>query len=222
MLKQIFLSLLAVVVIGFTPFPASAQTPDLSDALARMNSIISEMEKLRAEFTALTSSVSQTSNTPTPTVLGIQTSSVFTESLEYGETNNDIKKIQQLLATDPEIYPYGVASGFFGPKTEEAINNLQVRNGWDPVGIVGPATKVLLEGYFKAYPDGNYPDGVLDSKPPVTATPQVQGASTDVSAQLAEALQSLAEVQSAQGSSGNNPAKEINVEFDSGEALIEI
>jgi hypothetical protein len=88
-------------------------------------------------------------------------------SLEQGETNNDIKKIQKLLATDPLIYPYGVSSGFFGPKTEEGIKNFQTRFGLNAVGVVGPATRDLLELFFLAYPDDIYPEGVLKKKPTV-------------------------------------------------------
>ena len=137
MLKQTLLASFFLLVVMVVPLSAHAQTVDLQTALTRMNAIIAEMEKLRTEFAALAATTGQTTTTATPAVLGAQTSAVFTETLEFGETNNDIKRIQKLLATDPEIYPYGVASGFFGPKTEEALKNLQARNGWDTPGVVG-------------------------------------------------------------------------------------
>lgn len=221
--KIVSVSLLALFLIA-VPASSKAQTVDMADALARMNSIIAEMEKLRTEFQSLTRSVGQTETVAAPAVLGAQSSAIFTESLVAGETNNDIKRIQKLLATDSEIYPYGVASGFFGPKTEEAIKNLQARNGWDTPGVIGPATRDLLERYFKAYPDENWPADVLKSAPPAA---QVLGASTDANQQLADALQTLAQLQSQEKEttpavSGNNLADEINVTFDDGEALIEI
>lgn len=207
MIKHFLASLTIAAIVLMAPQSTEAQTINLQDALVRMNSIITEMEKLKAEFATLASATGQ-SSVPTPTVLGAQTSAVFTQSLEPGETNDDIKRIQKLLATDPEIYPYGVASGFFGPKTEEAIKNLQARNGWDTPGIVGPSTKALLEGYFKAYPDENFPADVLKSKPPA---PKVLGASTSNTTNTA-----------ATDSNNGNPAKTINVELDDDEALIEI
>lgn len=225
MLKKSLTLSVFVAAILVLPLSAGAQSVNLQDALARMNSIIAEMEKLRAEFTTIASTVGQTATTPapTPTVLGVQSSAVFTQPLVFGETNDDIKRIQKLLATDPEIYPYGVASGFFGPKTEEAMKNLQARNGWDTPGVVGPATKDLLERYFKAYPDENWPADVLKSAPPAAA-PAVLGASASVEDQLKLAMQALAQTQAQQstGTSGSNLAKEINVTFDDGEALIEI
>ena len=134
-------------------------------SLSRMDAIIKEMQALRTEFAALSqaTAVGQSSGA----VLGASASSVFTQSLEVGATNNDIERIQKLLATDKEIYGHGVISGFFGPKTEEAIKNLQTRYGLSPVGAIGPATKALLEQFFIAYPDGIYPEGVLLKKPTV-------------------------------------------------------
>lgn len=161
---------LFVILIALVCAP-QAHAQDASAVVSRMDAIIKQMEALKAEFAALVSAVK-----PSGAVLGAQTSSkpVFTMSLEPGETNDDIKKIQKLLATDPEIYPYGVASGFFGPKTEEGIKNFQTRFGLNAVGVVGPATKALLELFFNTYPDGNYPTDVLKKKP------QVAGASTSV------------------------------------------
>ena len=147
---------------------------DSSAVVSRMDTIIKQMEALKAEFATLVAAIG--GGTPTPAVQGAQQSAkpVFTLSLQNGETNEDIKRIQKLLATDPEIYPYGVASGFYGPKTEEGIKNLQARFGLDQLGIIGPGTKALLELFFNAYPSENFPADVLKKKP------QVQGASTSV------------------------------------------
>lgn len=208
MSKIAILSVFVVMLLAVLPYGASAQSIDLKTALARMSVIIAEMEKLRSEFSTLAATTGQT---PAPAVLGAQTSSkpVFTLSLEVGETNEDIARIQKLLATDPEIYPYGVSSGFFGPKTEEAIKNLQARNGWNAVGVVGPSTRALLEAYFKAYPDEKFPADVLKSKPPA---PKVLGIS--VSTPTTPTVN--------QPVAGTNLAKSINVKIEDGESLIEI
>lgn len=169
-IQSLFFSLFLALILGVSA-PAHA-APDTSVVVARMDVIIKQMEALKLEFATLAASLG---STPTPVVLGASNSKpVFTMSLEVGETNDDIKRIQKLLATDPEIYPYGVASGFYGPKTEEGIKNFQTRFNLDPVGVVGPATKALLELFMNAYPTGEYPTDVLKKKP------QVQGASTSV------------------------------------------
>lgn len=220
-----FVTLTIALALALTAAPVThAQTTNLADMLTRMQSIMSEMEKLQQEFKTLAAQVG------TGTVLGAQTStpqssgsSVFTLSLDYGETNDDIKRIQRLLATDPAIYPYGVASGFFGPKTEEAIKNLQSRFGLNPVGAIGPATTALLSGYMQAYPNENYPDGVLSSKPPTVLGASTSGSTSQLSA-LQQQLQSLTGGNGDTTSSGNtnNPLKAVYVEVGSNETWVDV
>ena len=138
--------------------PAHAMT--VNDAVAKIEAMIAEMETLKAELSNLTIVV------PTPAVQGVQSGSVLTMDLSYGATNEDIARIQRLLATDPSIYEYGVDSGFFGPKTQEAIRNFQARFGLDTVGVIGPSTTALLELFMSTYPDENYPADVLQQGRP--------------------------------------------------------
>ncbi len=165
MMRHSFLILPAFVLLLFVSTVSNVYAVDVSASLSRMDAIIAEMQKLRAEFATL-ASVS-TVPQPASAVLGASTKSFFTQSLALGETNSDIAKVQKLLATDKDIYPYGVTSGFYGPKTQEAIKSLQARFGLKQVGEIGPATKVLLESFFTAYPDDIYPQGVLLKKPMV-------------------------------------------------------
>ncbi len=203
---RIFSILLCAVIIVVAVSAPRAEAMTMSEALVRMDALVAEMNALRAEFASLTSSVGQTT-TAAPAVLGAQSADVFTESLEYGETNNDIRKIQTLLATDPEIYPYGVSSGFFGPKTQEGIRNFQARFGLDTVGIIGPATKALLSLFVAAYSDGNYPADVLKKKP------QVLGVTTSNTATQTVSTPSVV---------SNSPVDLINAELDRGEAAVVI
>lgn len=218
-LCSIAIALLFLVML--TPV-ARAETTDLSTMLSRMQSIIAEMEALQQEFKALVSVVDATK--PSGQVLGASTSNepVFTESLEYGETNDDIARIQRLLATDPEIYPYGVDSGFFGPKTQEAIRSLQKRFGLDPVGVIGPATTDLLSGYMRAYPNENYPEGVLSTKPQVLGASTSNTSSSDQLSTLQQQLALLTSGNANITSDSGNPASKIEVEFKDGNARINV
>ncbi len=194
------------IILSALSFSPVAHAQDASAVISRMDTIIKQMEALKTEFAELVASIGK----PSGAVLGSQSSSksVFTMSLDQGQTNDDIKKIQKLLATDPEIYPYGVASGFFGPKTEEAIRNFQTRFGLDPVGVVGPATKALLELFMNAYPDGSYPSDVLKKKP------QVAGASASVPMPSTPVIPSV--------SSNTNSIDEITAKYDGDEARIKV
>lgn len=195
----------ALFVLVAIAVPGQTNAQDLSAAIKRMDEIIAEMQALRAEFLAL-SSQTTTVSTPSPSVLGASYDKTLTQDLSYGVTNSDIERIQRLLATDSEIYPYGVASGFFGPKTQEAIRNFQTRFGLSPVGVIGPATTAILEVFFNAYPDEQYPAGVLTKKP----TTQVLGARTSVTTPTTHVVDS------------SNPASSITADYDRGESKVKI
>ena len=64
--------------------------------------------------------------------------------LNPGARNDEVMDLQKLLAKDPEIYPEGTVSGFYGPKTTAAVKKFQAKYGLPTVGRVGPATMAKL------------------------------------------------------------------------------
>ena len=64
----------------------------------------------------------------------------FTRSLSLGMQGNDIKSLQEFLAREPNIYPEGLTTGYFGVKTQTAVKKWQQKYGIEAVGIVGPKT----------------------------------------------------------------------------------
>jgi len=194
------LSLLVAVAIAS---PAQAMT--VSDAVAKIEAMIAEMEALKAELSNLTVSA-----VPTPAVQGVQSGSVLTMDLSYGVTNDDIARVQRLLATDPTIYEYGVDSGFFGPKTQEAVRNFQARFGLDTVGVIGPSTTALLELFLNAYPDEDYPADVLKQGRPSGA---VLGEST-TSSSVTASTPTPAAIQS------SHTYRSISIEEDNQEFVV--
>lgn len=81
--------------------------------------------------------------------------------LKEGMDDDDIKKIQELLATDSSIYPKGIVSGYYGPLTVDAIKRFQERHDLPVTGKVDEATKTLLQEYFKEKQNGKIPPGLL-------------------------------------------------------------
>jgi len=83
--------------------------------------------------------------------------------LSEGMTGDDVRLLQEILATDPEIYPKGFVTGYFGPLTKNAVKMFQKKAGIDQVGRVGPKTTAkineLLE--FGAGSSGKVPPGLL-------------------------------------------------------------
>lgn len=49
----------------------------------------------------------------------------FTQTLQVGSNNADVKKLQECLAADPSIYPSGTISGKFGEDTKQAVIKFQ-------------------------------------------------------------------------------------------------
>ena len=99
-------------------------------------------------ITPKASSVAQ----PSPVAQAV--SPVFNKDLAKGAKNDDVKRVQQLLAQDKEIYPEGLTSGFYGKLTENAVRKFQVKYGViksanDPGnGKLGPKTRAKLKEVF--------------------------------------------------------------------------
>ena len=99
-------------------------------------------------ITPKASSVAQ----PSPVAQAV--SPVFNKDLAKGAKNDDVKRVQQLLAQDKEIYPEGLTSGFYGKLTENAVRNFQIKYGViksanDPGnGKLGPKTRAKLKEVF--------------------------------------------------------------------------
>lgn len=61
-----------------------------------------------------------------------------------GSTGTDVSQLQQFLATNTDIYPQGIVSGYFGNLTRAAVIQFQVANDIAQVGNVGPITKARI------------------------------------------------------------------------------
>jgi len=75
-------------------------------------------------------------------------SPVFNKNLTAGERSADVQRLQVLLSQDKEVYPEGIVSGYYGPKTVEAARRFQAKYGLPQVGVVGPATRAKLQEVF--------------------------------------------------------------------------
>ena len=82
--------------------------------------------------------------------------------LREGMTDADIKTIQELLASDPSIYPKGLVTGYFGPMTKEAIKKFQAKNGLEVTGEIDVETKAAMDAIIEARrAEGKFPIGLL-------------------------------------------------------------
>lgn len=65
-------------------------------------------------------------------------------NLTPGVRGDEVKALQAILSQDTSIYPQGIASGFYGNLTQEAVKRLQQRSGIPVTGIVDNDTRDLL------------------------------------------------------------------------------
>lgn len=209
----IFFVVLACVLVVNVPRSNAASMADL---VAQIDQIINNLEALRLELAAVNGQ--NTSTSGGGSVLGVSSSKKLTQPIVYGETNDDIALVQRLLASDPAIYPYGVDSGFFGPKTQEAIRNLQTRFNLDSVGVVGPETTALLEAFLAKYPTGTFPADALSSDPRVKGVTDTSEVS-DVINKLLDQLGGSSNTDDSD-SVNTGTVKYINAEIDQGEANV--
>ena len=83
--------------------------------------------------------------------------------LDIGARGKDVRLLQEVLASDPEIYPEGLVTGYFGPLTYGAVKNFQKKMGVENVGRVGPKTMAKINELLEegAGSSGKVPPGLL-------------------------------------------------------------
>ena len=114
---------------------------------------------------------------------------MITKTLDPGQTNDEVKTLQQLLSRDKDIYPEGLATGYYGPATVRAVKRFQEKHGLSAVGRVGPQTKTKLNDVFGGAAPAPVPAPVpTPAAPPAAVTPP---AATGQTQSIQEQLQAL-------------------------------
>ncbi len=60
--------------------------------------------------------------------------------LQQGMSGEDVKLLQTILSAQPDVYPEGSVTGFYGPLTAKAVRKYQEKFGIAQAGRVGPQT----------------------------------------------------------------------------------
>ena len=156
--RYVVVSIVAVLLFVI-PFTASADRAD--DILAEIAEIFAQIQQLQAQLDAISSgggtgTTNPTTTTPTTT----SNCPLIRRSLGLGSSGSDVTNLQQYLAQDPNIYPEGIVSGYFGSLTERALQRWQAAHGivssgspeTTGYGAVGPRTRNALQNCGDSVP----------------------------------------------------------------------
>jgi hypothetical protein len=137
---------LAFVAVLLAPH-AQAETMPVANtaALEQIKMLMAKLQELQKQMAAIRGELNE----------------VLKSNITEGTSSDDIKKVQELLATDAQIYPEGQVTGYFGPRTKEAIKKFQERHGLPVTGVVDEETKSLLAEYLKEKQGNTMPVGLL-------------------------------------------------------------
>ena len=90
----------------------------------------------------------------------------FKKDLSVGSKNTEVIELQKCLAKDPEVYPEGQITGYFGSKTKEAVIKFQEKYKEEILepsglkkgtGLVGKSTRAKLNELCVKYPEETLP-----------------------------------------------------------------
>jgi len=96
-------------------------------------------------YTAPAATAAPATTTPAAATTGSSTATAahtFTKYLQVGSTGSDVTALQQLLIVGGFLKT--TASGYFGVLTKAAVQAYQSAHGVQPLGVVGPATRAVL------------------------------------------------------------------------------
>jgi predicted HTH domain antitoxin len=73
----------------------------------------------------------------------------LTRNLYTGISGDDVRKLQEFLASDKDVYPEGLITGYYGALTERAVKRFQEKWGIDSIGSVDELTRKALNKFLK-------------------------------------------------------------------------
>jgi peptidoglycan hydrolase-like protein with peptidoglycan-binding domain len=159
--------IIALILVGVLSVPvatrAVSSTSSVQDLIATLQAQIAALNVQIAQLRAQAEALKQAQSAVKETTKEVAGTLKLLKHLRVGMSGDDVKTLQELLATDHDIYPEGLITGHFGKLTEKAVRKLQKKLCIDQVGQVGPQTmrrinELLEEG---AGNSGHVPAGLL-------------------------------------------------------------
>ena len=161
-IKQRFTAILVIsfLLLGGSFVFALAQESATSDDIAvlqeQVNVLLAQIEDLKTKIADLKSKQGKLRVELSETKLELRT------QLRDGLSGKEIEILQAFLATDPDIYPKALITGYFGPLTAQAVKNFQKKQGIEQVGEIGPKTRAAINDILGV--EESNQEGVPDHK----------------------------------------------------------
>lgn len=143
MKKFILSGVLTLFIVGVA-FVPNAKAEELSIA-EQLQALLAQVEELNKKIAEIRGEIKV----------------VLKDGLAEGMTDEDVAKIQEILATDPSLYPEGLVTGYFGPLTRKALMRFQERHQIRVTGELDEETREWFEGYLDQAYGGKIPPGLL-------------------------------------------------------------
>ncbi|MBI4135932.1 MAG: fibronectin type III domain-containing protein [Candidatus Vogelbacteria bacterium] len=149
-LGLVFAAVITLPLVGFGQ--TASVVPPAAERIQLLNRLRSELTILQAKLEMLKAQT-----------IEVRPALRLTKRMMKGINDQEVKMVQALLATDPEIYPEGYETGYFGVLTEKALKKLQKKAGLAETGEVDDRTlwkinELLTEGAGRS---GKIPPGLL-------------------------------------------------------------
>jgi len=136
--------------------PVSTTTPPNNDKWIQIQNLLNQINALKAQLDSILHGGNGSTSTTTPPTIppgvGLPGScSIWVRDLWVGSRGDDVRELQIFLSRDDGVtFSTSSATGFFGPKTEQALKKFQKKHGIFSLGnltsgFFGPKTR----GFFK-------------------------------------------------------------------------
>jgi peptidoglycan hydrolase-like protein with peptidoglycan-binding domain len=158
-MKKIAFAFFCLVFAGVLLSPLAVKGTDGQSAQELIQKLQQQIEQLNSQITILRTQLSAVNQTKSEIKGTLQ----LIKQLKSGMSGDDVKLLQEILATDKDIYPEGLITGYYGKLTEKAVKKFQNLANLEQVGNVGPKTMAKINKLLKkgAGNSGKVPPGLL-------------------------------------------------------------
>lgn len=148
--------LIALFLGGSSFVSAQVATTTATSTVVTTNSIalqtqIQQLLQQIAQLKAQILELQKKNSNSQSSVQGSQQTLEFTSKLHPGMSGVAVRRLQEVLATDPTLYLKDNITGYYGAMTKKAVKQFQKHFNLDPVGVVGPMTMEKINQILKEH-----------------------------------------------------------------------